>query len=377
MVETNAPPASEPTAPGKETKRVTKKNLWDDSTVIPPWMKRYFAWHESERKKLTRENWQSRRYLVVRCLADDSKCGGTSDRLTSLPYLIMLANRTNRLLFIYWSRPAALEEFLVPPAGGMNWTVPEAVTLRLGGVNNIQVGRADAVPYMVSEPANAHWAETDRVVVEARPRGMHGAVGRESPMERYDASRDSPPEEAIFEQVYGDMWRVLFEPSPPVAARIESTLQSLGLKARGEYVSAHVRAQYMEDATGDTEAVQNAVRCAASLHPGAPVYLASDSNDVARFGLEYGRRSLQGREIVAVIRDQPPLHIDRGSNFLSLKGMDWNRHPPSAYYDTFVDLYLLSNGICITTGIGNYGNWATMISRNASCSIKHNNVTCQ
>jgi hypothetical protein len=346
-------------------------NLWDDSTTIPPWMKRYFSWHRSERNKLTRENWQTKRYLVLRCLRTDYKCGGASDRLSALPYILMLANQTRRLLFIHWSRPAALEEFLIPPRGGMNWTVPDVVSFNLTGVKLI-LGNKLNVSYIVSEPANSYWVATDRTVVQARLRGTARAFGP-PPVPIYDARRESP-EEATFENVYGDMWRVMFEPSPPVKAMIQSTLNELGLETH-KYVSAHVRSQYLKDTTGDTEAVKNALHCAASLQPNAPVYLASDSMDVTRFGLDYGRRVLN-RTVVTVIRDDPPLHIDRGRDFFT-ENSNWDEYPPSAFYDTFVDLYLLSYGICTTSGIGSYGHWATMMSWNASCSVKHSKVACQ
>lgn len=100
-------------------------NLWDDSTVLPAWMKDYFAWHAQEISLLTAENYQSQRFLVLRCLATDQTCGGASDRLKPLPILIKLAAQSKRLFFIYWSRPCLLEEFLVPVPGGLNWTVPE------------------------------------------------------------------------------------------------------------------------------------------------------------------------------------------------------------------------------------------------------------
>lgn len=45
---------------------------------------------------------------------DDDRCGGTSDRLKSLPLFLTLAAQTKRLLFLRWNRPFALEEFLIP-----------------------------------------------------------------------------------------------------------------------------------------------------------------------------------------------------------------------------------------------------------------------
>jgi hypothetical protein len=111
-------------------------NLWDDSTVFPAWMKDYFAWHAQERSLLTAENHQSQRFLVLRCLASDQTCGGASDRLKPLPILIKLAAQSNRLFFIYWSRPCMLEEFLVPVLGGLDWTVPEWLVPELAGVKS-------------------------------------------------------------------------------------------------------------------------------------------------------------------------------------------------------------------------------------------------
>jgi hypothetical protein len=341
-----------------------KNGLWETSTNIPPWMKRYFEWHRSERAKLTVDNWRERRYLVLRCLRTDFSCGGASDRLKAIPYLLLLANQTNRLFFIKWSRPAPLEEFLVPPVGGLNWTVPAAVDFE-----PLLIGRGGAIytskkneTGIIAIPENAFWAATDRMVVEVRLVGV-------SFNEVYDENRQSPSE-ATFERVYSDVWRVLFEPSPELALVIAATYEKLGLTPGG-YVSAHVRGQYNNNRTGDTALLKNALNCASSLLPGAPIYVASDSLPLSTYAFEYGTRVLN-HSVVANRREQPPLHIDRGKNFLSQVQTDWDKYPASAYYDTFVDLYLLSGGRCFTYGIGGYGYWASLISQNVSCSIHHN-----
>jgi hypothetical protein len=132
-------------APAAAAAAPAAPNLWDGSPSLPPWMKEYFGWHRAERGRLTRGNWETRRYLVLRCLEDDAECGGASDRLGPLPYLLMLAHRARRLLFIHWSRPAPLEEFLVPPAGGMDWTVPECVRFNLtGAAGSLALAKANA-----------------------------------------------------------------------------------------------------------------------------------------------------------------------------------------------------------------------------------------
>jgi hypothetical protein len=347
---------------------VESKDLWEDSPSLPPWLKRYFAWHKSERAQLTRENWKERRYLVSRCLATDMKCGGASDRLNPLPYLLMLAARTNRLFFITWSRPAALEEFLVPPVGGLNWTVPDSVDFQphLIGRKAIYDGTQNETGIIASE-RNAFWAYSDLFFVEAR-------VTRANPRVAYDEGRSAPSSEANYETVYGEVWRVLFEPSPPVAAQISATKAQLHLET-GKYVSAHVRAQYVQNTTGNTAHLENALRCAMSLLPGASVYVASDSAQVSRLALEYGR-SVLNHTVVAHIPEREPLHIDRGTNFLSHAHADWGRYPASSYYDTFVDLYLLSGGTCLTYGIGGYGRWASLLSGDAKCAMQHTEHNC-
>lgn len=101
-------------------------NLWERSTTLPVWMKRYFKWHKKQRHhNLNPENWRSLRLLVMECLRHQPKCGGTSDRLKPLPSLIRMAASSKRLLLIHWTRPSRLEEFLLPPKGGVDWRVPD------------------------------------------------------------------------------------------------------------------------------------------------------------------------------------------------------------------------------------------------------------
>jgi hypothetical protein len=365
-------------------------------------MKAYFSWHKSERERLVRfGEYEKHRYLVMRCLAEDDECGGASDRLGQLPFLVMLANQTRRLLFIYWNRPAPLEEFLVPPERGVDWRIPDEVledfTSRLRGRTGLELRNDTGI---ISQRTNAHWATSNSTLVESRFYGP--------PQTRYYLfHRDSPSSEPDFDQVYGDVWRIFFEPSPPVAARVRSAWMDHGL-VPGGYVSAHVRAQFRENTAGNLSAVENALRCAAAaadttsaataplVQPATeqsssaaavevPIFLASDSASVIQYAVEYGRRVLR-RPVIAVVRDDPPLHIDLGRSFLPVRGdgdfssrggwQDWDRYPPKAYYDTFVDLYLLSGGRCSSVGIGGYGRWATRISHNASCYIRHDLTQC-
>ena len=95
---------------------------------LPDWVKNYVKWHKQQRRKYfddMRVNGKSNvRFLISRCLTAD-KCGGASDRLQDIPYNFMLANQTNRVLLVRWEKPAKLENFLIPPEGGIDWTVPD------------------------------------------------------------------------------------------------------------------------------------------------------------------------------------------------------------------------------------------------------------
>jgi hypothetical protein len=368
-----------------------ERNLWDDNPRIPPWMIQYFTWHKSERERLVRfGDFENHRYLVLRCLAEDYACGGASDRLRSLPYILMLANQTRRLLFIYWSRPAPLQEFLVPPLGGLDWTIPPNL---LEKFTSKFMGRPwmDPTDRLVSK----QWVTSNATLLESRFSGA-------PPVSRYNAARGSPSTEPAFEQVYGEVWRILFEPSSAVSSRIQSFLVKHGMVPH-KYVSVHVRAQYFSDATGNQRVVENALRCAASRShvlqpppppPGCdsrgrtPIFLASDSADVSRYGVEYGKQALWDRSVVvSVERQEEPLHLDRGRNFVSRDATDWDWevYNASAYYDTFVDLYLLSMARCVLYGVGGYGRWASWISTggigggknrssNASCSSQQHSL---
>jgi hypothetical protein len=84
------------------------------------------SWHKEERTKIDESNWESHRILVMQCIKhQDTKCGGTADRLKDFLFLLREAYLTNRFLLIYWTLPARLEEFLLPPQGGIDWRAPD------------------------------------------------------------------------------------------------------------------------------------------------------------------------------------------------------------------------------------------------------------
>ena len=93
---------------------------------VPSWVKYYVEWHKQQRQKyfddMSAHNTSDVRFLISRCFKNDN-CGGLSDRLQDMPYNLMLANQTKRVLLVRWERPTKLEHYLVPH--GINWTVPD------------------------------------------------------------------------------------------------------------------------------------------------------------------------------------------------------------------------------------------------------------
>ena len=96
---------------------------------LPTWVKQYAKWHKEQRAyyldaKRNHESTSHIKFLISRWLTND-KCGGASDRLQDMPYNMMLANRTNRVLLVRWEKPASLEHYLIPPIDGIDWTIQD------------------------------------------------------------------------------------------------------------------------------------------------------------------------------------------------------------------------------------------------------------
>jgi hypothetical protein len=179
--------------------------------------------------------------------------------------------------------------------------------------------------------------------------------------------------EPAFHSVFHEMWDTLFTPSPPVAALIRQNMNDLNL-VPGGYVASHIRSMYIKDKTSDADMIRNGINCATHLKPGWPIYFASDSSNATRFALRYGRS--KNGTIVARIADTEPLHLDRGITLLR-KSDEWKNLSASAFYDVFVDLYLLAGSQCVAHGVGGYGKWGSLLSYNSSCVKSHLKSQCR
>ena len=317
----------------------------------------YFSWHAMNRRRLTETNWKTtHKYLIIRCTKEDQKCGGLSDRLKPLPFFLLVAARTKRLLMIRWNKPAKLEEFLFPR--NLNWSVPEWMeeTIR----NN-----ETTVKFYRNAQKLAKRAKREKaVVIETRVQDMYG--GSQIYEQILKGGDNSTVVQETYDVVYHDLFRALFSPAPPVAELIHEKMKAASLSP-GEYAIAHYRAFYdIEHAKEKRSNKQivaasiNAVKCASELRPGGPVYFASDSKVAVDTVRKYANQ--ENRSIVT-FESEEALHIDRTD--------DWEARPASDFYSVFVDLFMMANGRCVTYGQGGFGRYALLLSYNATCESRH------
>jgi hypothetical protein len=220
------------------------------------------------------------------------------------------------------------------------------------------------------DPQLIDYGEAVTLVDEARDVASSSVFGVRAKYQSYDGGQgwyndQLKGNETVFNEVFHDVWRVCFTPSPNIARKIKREMNQKGL-APGEYASAHLRALYAQEArsAGQTRIwTRNAVNCASKLRPGKPIFFASDSKVASEYSVIYGEK-MKGTVATHENKPDPPLHLDKAENFTDTS---MSRHPISHYHDTFVDLYLLALGRCVYISKGGYGHWGLLIGGNTTC----------
>jgi len=334
----------------------TSTKLTSGQSKIPDWMKEYFSWHRNVTAQLNETNWGDQHYLLLRCVTSDKKCSGTSDRLQAIPVILRMAYDAKRLFYLAWSRPAPIEEFLVPPADGFDWRLPTWLAKKIdlekrGPKYWLQEGK---------DSQDSQWLDQKEQVVRMK-------TVRAGGFDYYN--RKKKANEATFEEAYTDVWNALFEPSPQVAQRVQQEMDRLHLVS-GQYVGTHLRTQYISNTFDDHEE-EHALTCAKQIAGGQPIFFASDSLATTSAALRFAAN----HSMHVVSSNAKPIHLDRGADFLS-NSDNWRGRPVSDFYDVFVDFYLLSRARCLVHGIGGYGSWAGLVGGLQNCSVSHRESNC-
>lgn len=325
--------------------------------TLPHWLQEYTTWHQQQRQHLNQSNWNETRFFIQRCLEKDGACGGTSDRLRSIPIKLRLAAEMKRLFLIHWERPTKLQEFLVPPfnSDGIDWTVPAWLEDKFVFRTECSVGPND-------EAIERAMGDNCSTVFSLSHFGFSGGA------EIYDQRLDeNDPQDLNFETIYRLIWRFMFQPSPPVEKIIHERMQIMNL-AENQYNALHIRSLYSGQESTIPDLVESATNCGLSFGKRLPLYIATDSLNATQEALEYA--SLFTDKARAHHTDQPPLHLNRGEEYLS-DNNTYVKDRPDLYYDTFVDLYILARAKCIAIGRGTFGYWANLISEDPTCVVRY------
>jgi len=351
---------------------------------LPDWLQEYVKWHGEERMKAKNDPDYPIKYLVITCLKGE-KCGGFADRMRPLPFLLLLAANTKRVFLIKWTKPHDLSEFLVPPKAGLDWrATPEFDNVLQDPFHtrgNVYYGCSQLRPELRGKLAYRscvdviHTSE-DIQYFRLRITNDHGFLNSLNNFfmtQSYNHTGiDFPRHHAKFSDVFGLIFRVMFEPVEPIANSTSQTMAKLGLKPY-QYISAHVRARYptsglksvSDNAKIDkdggflfstnerlreyaVELSAKTVQCISdTTSTDYPIFFASDSNDTSAYMVEHSTEILKSaQEIVSIVRDVEPLHLDVDNMEVS---------EPSDFYSTFEDILILGGSKCIAYGDGSYG----------------------
>lgn len=396
------------------------RHRYDESfRNLPKWLQEYFEWH----KEQTDDADENTKYAVLACLPEDD-CGGLSDRLRPLPFYLMVAKRTNRVLCFYWRKNYGLEEFLQPVEDGIEWRCPsdthkyydltkearkqtrskqfKFIYCKLGQIPTAQCVENDikrineeekfttrrflSITMYTREPIKINLAN---MLIHRHSYGGISHSGND--VEEKNNSYLMPDlVNWDYPEMIGDIFRVMFEPVPLLARRVNMTMAKLGL-VENEFVSTHVRARYPTAALLEmhgslnydkggglnfedpqvknylTVISKNAIACSHILAPDLKVFFASDhnqatnyiiSNEVEVFDIKDNGMRIKA---VGINRDKEPVHTE--SNQTSLI---------SDFYPVFEDLLIMGGSRCVSHGVGSFGSLAAGLGGN-KCRALHRN----
>ena len=380
------------------------KPVWGD-TSLPVWMKEYFAWHKAQTtasamtyggrrddNNHSNSNHHSR-YLILQCLEQDRQCGGLADRLLALPFLVLLAAQSQRQLIIVWTIPFPLEEFLMPPPGGVDWMLPSSSGDDLGLVSQDAILLA---PSLIDKTVFVRVSSLVEAVQDASLPVVRARIqDYASAWEYYDQyhygekqpdNETTTPSFAL--QHFRDLFFVLFQPSPPLAQVMKENQLFTALTGREvaeehPYAVAHYRALYGSQQSPSMAymeaAANNALNCASQLLPGGPVVFLSDSAEAARTIRQQRSRhtkdSIQNKQVLlrsnntTASTKAQPLHLDKATR--QRQQPTTATYEPSDFYDTFLDLFLMAKARCVSFGQGGFGKMGSLLSHNRTCTNRH------
>lgn len=352
----------------KSKSRASSK--YKNSNTLPQWMKEYFDWHRKQTRRLNECNYEKYKFIFLRCSNGDRKCGGVADRLKTLPFVIAAAAKSKRIFMIRWERPTKLEEFLVP--NEINWSVPQFLYNKTDSFKDTKfIPTARKVV-----PSIKRYRK--KLVIEILMQDYYGGSRYYEELDceldnkkQFDAELAAKLQDFLgwssYELIYRDLFKTLFRPSPPIKRLVNDKMRSANLKP-GEYSTSQYRAFYAVENQKHTRnevdmisKTKNSINCASKIYPGAPVFFASDSHVAMIYARKYAEAF--NRDVVTFDDEKEALHLD--------KKEQWKSGNVSDFYPTFVDLLIMAEARCMSHGVGGFGVFANILSKDPSCVIRH------
>ena len=224
----------------------------------------------------------SAKFIVATCYRHSHNqleaCGGLTDRLFLLPYMLWLAHKTGRRFLIKYFKPRALEDFLVPPAGGFEWRLPDGhFEEELEKYANRSAKEYGADRRRVWHSAIERAPYMHRRVIFINSNLAIPAAGKWEPWAHNGSST---------EDLWPGLFRRMFKPSAGLAKAMSPIVQKYELRA-GSYAAAHLRVRYLMRSNGN-----------GGIGWSVPWYRA-DKNDRARINMTDGRT----RQLVGMLAD--------------------------------------------------------------------------
>lgn len=326
-------------------------------SVVPQWLKEYLEWHREQR--LHHMDDPNTKFLTLACHRD-FPCGGVSDRLRPLPYFLLAAHKMKRVFLIKWQK-YELEDFFVPPEGGLDWRMPDTFKLKDRPMQQPSC--------LMAQPGKRLWP-CDIWDRSFENRNLF-VLSRE---DLYGENKDFFITDERPYGSFGDVVRLLFQPTPPLAKLIEDSMSSLNIEPK-QYLSAHFRFRYphLEDRNAvmskdvKTNILHNAVSCVVHIANDSkmPVYFTSDeSNDVSymKDNSPYSKGGSSPVNVVA-LTDMNRFHSDD-------KRFNWEKDDPRDLYPVFLDLWLMGNSKCVSYGQGGFGMFGARLA-DEGCMMQH------
>ncbi|MGK3747353.1 MAG: hypothetical protein ACI90V_014217 [Bacillariaceae sp.] len=334
----------------------------------------YFDWHREQTIKLDECNYRDYRFMILRCSLAERKCGGVADRLKSLPFFIAAAASSKRIFLIRWERPTKLEEFLLP--NEINWSVPDWMYGKFNSFKDSPDAYYITAAHKIASGIKKY---KDVLIIEGLMQDFYGGSnyyykwdcemdGNKQFNETYYKQYNDMAGWHSYDVIFRDLFFSLFEPSLPVAKLVQEKMKSANLVS-DRFSTSQYRAFYgienKKQSKEESELITkttNALNCASKIQPGDPIFFASDSN-IAVLSARKMAEDNNNRQIVTFSNEQEALHLDKKDQ--------WKSGNIADFFPTFVDLLIMAEAKCMALGVGGFGRFANMISRDPTCVIRH------